>query len=585
MNRQPTARALGVFACAATMSGCLTSNILVTVRPDGSGTIEHTATIRPSAMANLETLLPPEMTSAPSPFVPSLPATVSERLRWAAEWGPNVKLDSVRSMDAADSSGWKARYVFDDVRLLGIDLLPHISGVSESYRIAAAESPATTRLRMTLDPIGERLSRLTVHFPRFAMDPTAEPLSSTASGTPREMAVLRQVLAGARVTVAVQTEAPLIRTNSPHHEQSRVTVFDLDVPAALFSKQLAMLVSQPASFDEMLWAIEVLPGVRLAHDHDVTLDFEDPSAQPPSAAPPRAQPPPDTEIFLAALTRTNGKVTLGAPENVTNSPGYDNQPSFTPDGRQMLFTSVRGGPGGPPAIVPAGSVQTDVYRYDIASKRISRVTQTPESEYSPAVMPDGAHISVVRVEADGTQRLWSVIPSGSKISLALVLPDVKPVGYYAWVDDSRVALYVLGDRGQPATLQIADIQTGTSEIVARAVGRSIQRMPSGQISFVQLARAADGSPVTPTIEQLGRIARQMTATSLVKAVEGATDPHLAWMPDSTLLLAHGDTLYSWRPGDAGWVAVADLGSLGLRGVSRLAISPGGDRLALVGQPK
>ena len=36
----------------------------------------------------------------------------------------------------------------------------------------------------------------------------------------------------------------------------------------------------------------------------------------------------------------------------------------------------------------------------------TRVTNTPESEYSPTVTPDGAHISVIRVEADGTQRLW-----------------------------------------------------------------------------------------------------------------------------------------------------------------------------------
>ena len=129
--------------------------------------------------------------------------------------------------------------------------------------------------------------------------------------------------------------------------------------------------------------------------------------------------------------------------------------------------------------------QTDIYRYDIPAGRISRVTQTPESEFSPTVTPDGAHISVVRLEADGTQRLWSVIPSGPKIETALVLADVKPVGYHAWIDERTVALYILGERGQPATLQVADTQTGKTELVATGIGRSIQRMPSGQISFVQ----------------------------------------------------------------------------------------------------
>ncbi len=55
-----------------------------------------------------------------------------------------------------------------------------------------------------------------------------------------------------------------------------------------------------------------------------------------------ASQPPDTEIFLASLSVRDGKVEIGKPINISNSPGYDNQPSFTPDGAAVLFTSVRG---------------------------------------------------------------------------------------------------------------------------------------------------------------------------------------------------------------------------------------------------
>ena len=41
-----------------------------------------------------------------------------------------------------------------------------------------------------------------------------------------------------------------------------------------------------------------------------------------------APPPPDTEIFLAPLTLRAGAPVVGPPVNITNSPGYDNQPSF-----------------------------------------------------------------------------------------------------------------------------------------------------------------------------------------------------------------------------------------------------------------
>jgi len=42
-------------------------------------------------------------------------------------------------------------------------------------------------------------------------------------------------------------------------------------------------------------------------------------------------------------------------------------------------------------------------------------------------------------------------------------------------------------------------------------------------------------------------------------------------------------LYGWRRGENDWRRLADLTALGLHGVSRLAVSPGGDRIALVTQ--
>ena len=90
---------------------------------------------------------------------------------------------------------------------------------------------------------------------------------------------------------------------------------------------------------------------------------------------PQAQPP-DTDVFLARLTGTAGKVTVSAIENISNSPGYDNQPSFTRDGETVFFTSARTG-------------QMDIYRYDTATKSVAAVTQTPESEYSATLTPDG----------------------------------------------------------------------------------------------------------------------------------------------------------------------------------------------------
>jgi len=299
------------------------------------------------------------------------------------------------------------------------------------------------------------------------------------------------------------------------------------------------------------------------------------------AAQPAAQAPPDTEIYLASLKSANGTIELGQPVNITNNPGYDNQPFFTPDGKSILFTSARGPAS---ATREASLTQTDIYRYDVADRNISPVTTTAEGEYSPTVMLDGTRISVIRVEADGTQRLASIAPGGGKIRVDVILPDVKPVGYHAWADDHTVAMFILGGNGVPATLQVGDTRSGTARVLATDIGRSIQRMPgtgaARHISFVQ--RTRDGDTVTLTVKELDPASGQITA--LTDVVAGAREADLAWMPDGTLLMVKDGILYSWKRGQTSWTAAASLEKLSLRTVTRIAISPSGDSIALVGSP-
>jgi WD40-like Beta Propeller Repeat len=288
-------------------------------------------------------------------------------------------------------------------------------------------------------------------------------------------------------------------------------------------------------------------------------------------------PPPDTEVFLASLSVRDGKVEVGKPINISNSAGYDNQPSFTPDGAAVLFTSVRGDRKPDPA--NSAATGSDIYRYDIAAQRLSQVTNTPEAEYSPTVTPDGRHISVIRVESDGTQRLWRFTIEGKEP--ALVLRDVKPVGYHAWASASLLALFVLGQQGQPETLQLVDTQTGQPQVVATGIGRSIQRIPGAGISFVQRAPAVEGQEPALTISELDPGTRQ--THPLVRVPAGATEVDTAWTPDGLLLVTARGQLFAWRRGEAEMREMADLAPLGLRAVTRLAISPKGDRIALVAQ--
>ena len=294
------------------------------------------------------------------------------------------------------------------------------------------------------------------------------------------------------------------------------------------------------------------------------------AVQAPATPAQATAPPPDTEVFLAPLSIQGARIEVGPPMNISNSPGYDNQPSFSPDGSSIYFTSARG-PTPPAATAP----QMDIYRYVIASKRTEAVTRTPESEYSATVTPGGDRISVIRVEADGTQRLWSFGIDGA--GPKLLLADVKPVGYHAWLDANTLVLFVLG---QPATLQVADVRTGAAQVAARDIGRSLQQIPGGGVSFVQ--RADDAGRRTMTISEVSVEAGKPLTRAITAVAPGATDEYVVWTPSGALLMAAGGKLYAWRRAGT-WTPVADLTALGLTAVTRLAISPKGDWLALVAQ--
>jgi len=271
------------------------------------------------------------------------------------------------------------------------------------------------------------------------------------------------------------------------------------------------------------------------------------------------QAPPATEVYLAPFPTQPGVSALQF-VNISNSPGYDNQPSFLPDSSAVLFASNRDGK------------QTDIYRYDIASKQLKQLTTTAEAEYSPTMTPDRKTFSAVRVEADNTQRLWRFDLDGS--NPRVLLENIKPVGYHAWIDDTRLALFILGSGGTPATLQIADTKTGAATVAATGIGRSVLIRPkTGTISYL-----ATGE--TPRVFKEFDLKKNESAT-LVAPLEGSQDA--AWTPDGRLIMARGTAIAAWRPGAPDWEPLASLPIDPQRpmNITRIAVSPDGKWLAFV----
>ncbi len=268
---------------------------------------------------------------------------------------------------------------------------------------------------------------------------------------------------------------------------------------------------------------------------------------------------PDTEIYLTDLKIAGDKATLGKPLNVTKRAGYDNQPSFTPDGKKILYTQQSNG-------------QTDIWAYDLSKKTNTALTKTQESEYSATVTPDKKHVSTIRVEADQTQRLWKFdLATGGNPEL--VLKDIKPVGYHCWYGTDSLVLFVLGN---PNTLQVARVSTGQGQVITTNVGRSLLKIPSQEaVSFVHKVSANEWQ-----VEALDM--KTLQPKKLISTPAGSED--CAWSSDGTLWMAQGAKLYKWNPKyNAEWQEVANWSSQGIKQITRLAINPQNNKLAFVGQ--
>lgn len=266
---------------------------------------------------------------------------------------------------------------------------------------------------------------------------------------------------------------------------------------------------------------------------------------------------PSTDIYLADFSERGDRLTIGRPADITRRKGYDNQPSFSPDGSALYYTVI------------GDDKQADIYRYVLESGAARRMTQTTESEYSPTITPDGKYFSVIRVEADSSQRLWMFPLAGGKPEL--VLEAIKPVGYHVWADSKTLVLFVLGT---PNTLQVVDVPSQKAETITANIGRSLHKIPgSGQVSFVQ--RISDSDLVIKSLDPKSR-----KIAPLVKMLPGSE--YCAWTPAGTLLMATGTKIFKFNPAkDKEWQEAVDLSKDGVKGISRIAVSPKGNKIAFV----
>ncbi|MEE9362124.1 MAG: DUF6265 family protein [Cellulophaga sp.] len=264
----------------------------------------------------------------------------------------------------------------------------------------------------------------------------------------------------------------------------------------------------------------------------------------------------NTDVYLLDMNISEGHITLGNLQNISNSEGYDNQPSFYGD--YLLFASTR-------------NKQTDILQYHLKTKKTKWISDTPNGgEYSPLKIPNKKSISAVRLDANGVQFLYSY--TLKKGDSKVLLKDLV-VGYHTWFNKNTIVSAVLGKNA--LELVVSNTKTNTNTTIQTKIGRSLHKIPN--TNLISYISKENNIWEIRSLDPITGITKKITTT-----LSGVED--ICWLNNGTILASKDDIIYKMNPSiDSDWSILKTFENKNISKISRLATNKSGTKLAIVAE--
>ena len=265
-------------------------------------------------------------------------------------------------------------------------------------------------------------------------------------------------------------------------------------------------------------------------------------------------------LFVADLTYNNGAVQVGTPRKLTRDQGINSQPSFTADGKAIVFVRR-----------DSASAQGDVFRINLATGVETRLTSTPEMENSPTVLSDGT-LMVIRWTPETLFKEWGPwIYDMKGTPLRGVLPGPDTVGYFMPLDATTFAMM------RPKSVRAVSIfnrRTGTmTDYDFGAANLPPQRIPGQKaISYTRVDSVGGNK-----IRRLDLVTHDTTeiAPALAKKTVHT------WTPRGSIIMAQRNMIFTLKPPSREWTQIAAFTDPSLQDINAYVVSPKGDKLILI----
>jgi hypothetical protein len=232
------------------------------VNGDGSGTIEHRMLYTTAALTQLRNFSALGGKRGPGDD----PLSEQQARDLVTSIGPGVTYVSSAPVQSPIGQGRDAVYAFTDVSQLRISTQPAAPGGISVKAGGMSSQGETITFSIAHQADGNATLHINVPEPNFV-----DALGSPAAAN--QLGMVKTLLAGAKVLLAVEPNGPVVKTSSPWVEGQRVTLLEIDLDKVLGDDTLVPRLQAAKTSDEAKTIIKTAPGLKINLDREITVEF------------------------------------------------------------------------------------------------------------------------------------------------------------------------------------------------------------------------------------------------------------------------------------------------------------------------
>lgn len=248
-----------VLFVAATCSACLRSTTVISLKPDGSGTIVQETGMTAQALAMLKSMAASGGNQATAPkemFGEQDARRAAEAMGVQFLGGEPIK---------GEFEGYRARFAFSDIAKIRMRLGQE--GAPNPGGAATSDPPFGFDFQK-----GAAASRLTIKMPDMKSPAGSMGLPKDAGNAEQmqqAMAMMKLMMKGMFVDVSLDVDGRIVKTDAPHVQGSRVTLLQIDFDKLLADDAALQRLQKATDIKELAG----VPGLKVLTNPKVSVEF------------------------------------------------------------------------------------------------------------------------------------------------------------------------------------------------------------------------------------------------------------------------------------------------------------------------